>query len=267
MSEKKPMDDALRSLQEELDHMAEAVPPIPDSFRRNWREAIRREAASVSAASDSPASSVPIQSKSSSGVSEKRAASARGSFTWRRGLSIAAVFVFLLGGVLLGQDSVSFVRQEKPGSSTAAEAPVLLQKSEKLPLPTAAFTESPREMDSASEADTSFRSGSEMAETESMMDAAEFEEAVPLPDSEAEYPTGSAAADADEYPGTSEVSEAAEDSISAAAGSTASMNEITESARQKEDGNPSESHPLRIIGFGLVGLAFLLAAILLIFRK
>lgn len=71
-----------------LDQMAEEVPPMPADFHDKWMNAIREEAKqNVPAAEDK---------------AEKKAVSV---MRWTRMLSIAAVFLFLIGGTILYRNS------------------------------------------------------------------------------------------------------------------------------------------------------------------
>ena len=79
------LDDALAA-------MAEEVPPMPADFHDRWMSAVRAEA-EKNAPADKP---VPEESPSKAPVSLAR---------WTRILSVAAVFVFLIGGTLLYRNS------------------------------------------------------------------------------------------------------------------------------------------------------------------
>ena len=67
-----------------LDQMAEDVPPMPADFHDNWMSAIRAEAKQ----------DVPV-------MEEKEEKKPISLVRWTRILSIAAMFVFLVGGTLL----------------------------------------------------------------------------------------------------------------------------------------------------------------------
>ena len=133
MTEKNHSDQAMLSLQEELNQMAGEVPEMPDSFRLGWREAVRKAAAEASEApraaaarrSDVPEKEPVPFASAVSGKKAKPAARNRGivlSPAWSRSLSIAALFVLLLGGALLGQDAVHFVQTPKPEPLSARKA-------------------------------------------------------------------------------------------------------------------------------------------------
>ena len=79
------LDDALAA-------MAEEVPPLPADFHDRWMSAVRAEA-EKNAPADKP---VPEESPSKAPVSLAR---------WTRSLSVAAVFVLLIGGTLLYRNS------------------------------------------------------------------------------------------------------------------------------------------------------------------
>ncbi len=97
-------DQALLSLQNALDRMAGDVPDMPDIFRKGWREAVRREAAADRTVH--PRTEQVPDAGSSSGSGKV--------LPWRRILSYAAVFLFLLGSALLGQDAVRLTKPRVP---------------------------------------------------------------------------------------------------------------------------------------------------------
>ena len=98
-------------LDTELDRMAEDVPPMPADFHEKWMNAIRAEAGQA----------VPAPEEESAGKT--------GSIMrWTRVLSIAAVFVFLIGGTILYRNSGetlsgTFRKDQAASVSLSAEAP------------------------------------------------------------------------------------------------------------------------------------------------
>ena len=120
MKDNRQPDSVSSALDQELSRMAREVPEMPESFRQGWRSALRQEAAGASA----PEKILPLTQKAPP-ASEPASAPAPGRRfpgSWRRGLSIAAVFLFLLGGTLLGQDAVSLTRRD-PSFSISAPLP------------------------------------------------------------------------------------------------------------------------------------------------
>ena len=113
-------DPDLAELDRELAQMAEEVPPMPDDFHENWMKAVRAEAAKTQ--NQGPAAAKP------EGKAVRMASS-----PWFRALSMAAVFVFLIGGTLAYRSSKKRIapvaRQEAqdPAAAGAQDAaqPVL----------------------------------------------------------------------------------------------------------------------------------------------
>ena len=97
-------------LNEILDRMAEEVPPMPADFHDRWMNAVRAEAGSTAPAEEpAPKHTLSI-------------------VRWTRILSVAAVFVFLIGGTLLYRNSkkslsspVSFEAEKQDAVETAVE--------------------------------------------------------------------------------------------------------------------------------------------------
>lgn len=294
----------MRGLQAELDQMAREVPAVPESFRQGWRAAVRQEAA-----------------KNTSAPQKK--------LSWRRSLSIAAVFAFILGGTLLSRDSVSLIRTDStpsvlpaptasPVSPTAAVLPTLrpeedlaadfdIQAADSASLSMAAqeSEEDSAEAEfvsesapvsasgnlSAMKADSASETVSESDSAASANSSSEFsmdpEEAFG-PESEAVFEAESAAApkefiqedagvmdsilqdDSAEMPADGETG--SPDPASANSGNlsvSGEKTETTEKAASASSETASESRPsglLHTIGIILIGLAFLLAALLLILR-
>ena len=108
---------------EELDaalaQMAEEVPPVPAGFRERWMEAVLAEAKGAA-----PAAGEPVPE------TEKPAPKNTVSFVrWTRILSVAAAFVFLIGGTLLYRNTkktlsgpVAMMKQETAESAAAPAA-------------------------------------------------------------------------------------------------------------------------------------------------
>ncbi len=111
MTERNP-DQAMLSLQSELDAMARETPEIPESFQKGWREAIRKEA-SASAAAEQAATptqqAIPFPRRPRIAI-------------WRAALNFAAIALFVLGGTLLGRESVSLLRTRPESSSLRSES-------------------------------------------------------------------------------------------------------------------------------------------------
>ena len=140
-------DPGLLSLQAELDRMAEEVPEMPESFQAGWRAAIREEsrasrtsivseesrinraaAASHVVSIDDYKPSARIDQAASKGDTAAAANSVafRRRFSRRRMASIAAIFLFVLGGTLLGRDFLFLNRPFSPetASTSVSLAPI-----------------------------------------------------------------------------------------------------------------------------------------------
>lgn len=99
-------------LDEALAQMAEEVPPMPADFHDRWMSAVRAEA-------EKTGNAAPAEPAPGKIVSLAR---------WTRILSVAAVFVFLIGGTLLYRNSkkslsspVSFEAEKQDAVETAVE--------------------------------------------------------------------------------------------------------------------------------------------------
>ena len=108
-----PADAGMAELDRELAMMAEEVPPMPAGFHEKWMDAVRAEAEAK---------------KQDSGSAERAGrlvSLTRGP--WFRGLSVAAVFVFLIGGTFLYRSQkgsiAPAVRIEENAAVPAAEEP------------------------------------------------------------------------------------------------------------------------------------------------
>ena len=107
-AEQMPVTDA--ELDAALAQMAEEVPPMPADFHDRWMNAVRAEAGSTAPAEEpAPKHTLSI-------------------VRWTRILSVAAVFVFLIGGTLLYRNSkkslsspVSFEAKKQDAVETAVE--------------------------------------------------------------------------------------------------------------------------------------------------
>ena len=109
-NEMKPQADPV--LDAELAQMAEEVPPMPADFHEKWMNAVRSEARQSAPAVENTEIKAPV------------------SLTrWTRILSIAAVFVFLIGGTILYRNSqetlssAAFRTEAKNAVMLSVEAP------------------------------------------------------------------------------------------------------------------------------------------------
>ena len=126
-------DESMASVSDErldrlLSDLAQDVPPVPESFRRNWRQTVRQEndsARKITGESGVPADAisrnkdtyVPLSDNVTpihSGIKPKS--------HLRRFLSVAATALFLLGGTMLARPS-SFVLPRQINSSPAVSSP------------------------------------------------------------------------------------------------------------------------------------------------
>ena len=99
-------------LDAELAQMAEEVPPMPADFHEKWMNAVRSEAQQIAPTVENTERKAPV------------------SLTrWTRILSVAAVFVFLIGGTILYRNSkktltsASFRTEAKNAVMLSGEAP------------------------------------------------------------------------------------------------------------------------------------------------
>ena len=96
--------------------MAEDVPPVPDDFRQRWRQAVRLEAK----ASDR------FEGKAEHTIADAKPAAAAAfppkTARFLRCLQVAALFLFVLGGVLAAGPSL-FIQQEVSHSVHYKDAP------------------------------------------------------------------------------------------------------------------------------------------------
>ena len=92
-------------LDEALARMAEEVPPMPADFHDRWMNAVRAEAREAA-----PAAEDTTPNKTVSLV------------RWTRILSVAAAFVFLIGGTLLWRNTKQTLSASGPAEKREAEA-------------------------------------------------------------------------------------------------------------------------------------------------
>lgn len=167
MSEYPNQDPAWLSLQEELNQMAAETPEMTESFRAGWRQAIRETAQEVPEASlEKP-------------FPEQRKGQIPRQIWFRRGLSVAAALVFVLGGTLAGLDlfgrphpallSVDMaVEASLESAEEAALAPVMVEsvesQSAELFAPTSTMLPQPLQRETAEEAPPLVARKSEAAE-------------------------------------------------------------------------------------------------------
>ena len=101
-AEQMPVTDA--ELDAALAQMAEEVPPMPADFHARWMNAVRAEAGST-ASTEEPVRKQPVS-----------------IVRWTRILSVAAVFVFLIGGTLLYRNSKKSLTSSVPFAAEARKA-------------------------------------------------------------------------------------------------------------------------------------------------
>ena len=147
-----------QELDAELARMAEEVPPMPADFHKRWMSAVRAEAENRPAAETVPGKDPVTLMK------------------WTRILSVAAAFIFLIGGTMLYRNSKktldAAVRTEKKAVTTAAEEAVDAAMPEEAP---AAGMETAEEA-----APAAMMEAAEYAEYEEDAEYAEAEEAPAL---------------------------------------------------------------------------------------
>ena len=282
MNRSEIMEPGMAALQDTLDAMAKDTPPVPESFRSAWRKAIRQEAAEQKEREKAKLETAqPEASQSEKSIldsTDPRTTHRNRNFSWQRGMRIAAAFVFLLGGALIGWDSVSLVRQE-------TEAPALLETMEDAgdavmefsandavgmtmkaetneTLDAAMGTEASETMEEAMEADEAME---EANEAMVMATRAEPDQTMkPVMDAEANAAMGMVM--------EAEVDETMETAMEAEADETMGLTteniteESMDSAPEEDPALPA-ARPARTVGFILVGLAVPLAISALIFRK
>ena len=113
-------------LDAELEKLAEDVPDMPADFHDRWMQAVRAEAAEKTA---------PETETESEPEPRGRLVAMR---KWTRVLSVAAVFVFLIGGTMIYRNSRKSLeepaREQAPAAAVeaveAAQAPVAAREAE-----------------------------------------------------------------------------------------------------------------------------------------
>ena len=247
-------DQALFALQRELNRMAEEVPPMPEEFRRSWREAIRKEP-QIPSPGEAPADLRQPKAETVSSHASPLSSPSRG-LRWKRFVSTAAVLLFLLGGTLLGVDAFSpgvdvfsLTRRESTSAPLSA-APTLggaAHEAEE-----AAEAEGMEEAAVMTEAEEA-EEADEAAEAAMMKKAnnADFDEYTDF----YEYAVSDGYADSDGYANSNGYAAFGATQISAA--------EDNAPAALETAASPS---PLRIIGIVLICLSFLAACAALLIR-
>lgn len=150
-------DPAMLSLQNELEAMARETPEMPESFRQAWREAVRKDAAAaatqaVQADTTESLSAVPADltaqpkkqaaaaanptaapeantdaaaEPSAAPAQQPAAAPRRPRFAlWRAALNFAAIALFILGGSILGRESLTLLRTRPVTAALKVESAV-----------------------------------------------------------------------------------------------------------------------------------------------
>ena len=92
-----------QALDEALALLAEEVPPMPADFHDKWTKAVRAEAAETKTAPEKDNSRILLINR------------------WTRMLSVAAVFVFLIGGTLIYRSFRPAVKTEQPAAGKREE--------------------------------------------------------------------------------------------------------------------------------------------------
>jgi len=106
-----------QALEEALAQMAEEVPPMPADFHEKWTKAVRAEAAKTE--NEPETENEPKKENQSRIVLINR---------WTRILSLAAVFVFLIGGTLIYRSSRPMVTMEQPAAEKREETAEATEK-------------------------------------------------------------------------------------------------------------------------------------------
>ncbi len=138
-----------QSLQAELDRMAAETPEVPESFRQDWREAVRAEAAKRAPGNAGGAeAAIGTDPERTGGKTENESRGGKPTprriLPWRRAMGTAAAAAILLGGILAGRDVAGLTRRAAApatgsGAMTVSEevssdavnglAPALVEKS------------------------------------------------------------------------------------------------------------------------------------------
>ena len=114
-----------------LSNLAQDVPPVPDSFRHNWRQVVRHEKDTVKSSPEMtsmPVGATPLE-KEPSVPSPGNVEQLHSPFTKKlhlqRFMGVAAIMLFLLGGTMLAFPSL-FVFPKKTSPSPLAFSPMPL---------------------------------------------------------------------------------------------------------------------------------------------
>lgn len=267
----------MTDLRQMLDTLRAETPDVPEDFRAAWREAVRKEAAGREKPTE------PATEPEAPARTNRTAAFPTGNrLFWRRGMSVAAAAVLLLGGTLLGWDAVHFARLERE-TAPAAEMRTAAVPADAREL---ASTASPALGAAAVPAATAMPSlktavredaaapedAREAAATASPVPemfaapAASREEADTAMDS---FLACEAAESVSMYMEAPE--EAAEEPLAESEESAAFANDVLEEMKVEAAGSlapdSSPTRPLRTAGLLLAGLGLLLAACAWFFRK
>ena len=114
-----------------LSNLAQDVPPVPDSFRHNWRQVVRHEKDTVKSSpkmTSMPVGATPLEkepSVPSPGNVEQLHSPFTKKLLLQRSMGVAAIMLFLLGGTMLAFPSL-FVFPKKTSPSPLAFSPMPL---------------------------------------------------------------------------------------------------------------------------------------------
>ena len=296
------LQEELKKMSEDVPEMPESFRTgWREAIRREAAEASRKEGSAAYASPAAASSAASAEEPSpSAGPAEKPAAAVRKKMSWQRIISIAAVAVFILGGALISQDALTLTRKAEPvplspksaetitsflqepagqqlGQPVAALSPSLSEDAgavnasaseEKVPEADAAFEE-------AAEADAAFK---EAADASAVLEEAEEEADVLLSEKTASPDSGAGISAVDPFavPDAVPMLDAPdqitgpEESIRFEKTSAEISDEKKAGSSEQEQASAAQSaaaSPLRIAGYVLIGLAFVLAALLLILRR
>ena len=275
MNRSEIMEPGMAALQDTLDAMAKDTPPVPESFRSAWRKAIRQEAAQQKerekATLETAQPEAPRPEKGTLGNAGTRATRRNRNFSRQRGMSIAAAFVFLLGGALIGWDTLSLVRQETEvpmvlnSKEDAGDAVMEFSANDAVGRTMKAEPNGPMEAAMGAETNEAMEEAMEAEEAMVMAKRAEPDQTMkPVMDAEADAAMGMVMeTEVDETMGAAMEAEADETMGLA----TEDITDESMDSAPKEDIAVSAARPKRTVGFILVGLAIPLAIGALIFRN
>ena len=133
---RKPRTESAAMLSDEqlnclLSDLAQDVPPMPDSFRHNWRQVVRPEKDSVMSSPEMtsmPIDATPLEKElfvPSPGIVEQLHSPVIKKLHLQRFLGVAAIMLFLLGGTMLAFPSL-FVFPKKISPSPLVFSPIPL---------------------------------------------------------------------------------------------------------------------------------------------